>query len=365
MSISIHKQNTNENILPTLFPPPIVNYLHFAHYLTIVLSNDKHQNWFYANFIHIFYNFHADLKLNFYMQNQFDCLPSYFLDTYRLNNKIIDISKINIISDIINWIDEGYYVKIKVDSKLIPNNYKYHEEQFLLPVFIYGYNKEKCVFYTQNFDFDWNYAVINIPFSDIENAFYSDSSKKILNSVPYIQKREQAEDYFIVLYTLNSKIQDSYDFSFYYEKMRNSLVKYVKGENVLLTNSEILRLNDIMDYDQNDNYWGINVYDGIMKEVLCDYNIYHGLYEHKCVMLKRLELLRNKKILKTDEFAINYREVVDIANLLRFYCVKVTEKNKDSQGITTEQHSKIIGYLNNMKVKEKLILTNVIDSLNA
>ena len=134
-------QNNNEKILPTFFPAPIVNYLHFAHYLSIILSNNKHLNWFYANFIHIFYNNHADLRLDFYMQNQFVCHPSYFVDTYRLHNKIIDIKKINIINNIINWIDEGYYVKIKVDSKLIPNNYMYNSEHdFLLPVFIYGSN---------------------------------------------------------------------------------------------------------------------------------------------------------------------------------------------------------------------------------
>ncbi len=360
----IQKNNNNEKILPVLFPPPIVDYLHFAHYLSIILSNSKHQNWFYANFINICYNMNADQKLNFHMLNQFDCQSTYFVDTYRLHNKIIDISKINIVSDIISWIDKGYYVKIKVDSKLIPNNYMYNsEEDFLLQVFIYGYNKEKNIFYTHNFDINRNYSIIEVSFDDLEKAFYSDRSRKIINNVSYMQKREQAEDYFIVLYTLNSNIQDFYDFSFYLRKIRNSLVQYIEGVNVLTTNNEIIRLNDIMDYDENDYHWGLNVYDGIMKKVLFDYNIYHGLFEHKSIMLKRLDLLRDKNVLKTDELSTKYIEVVDLANQLRLYCIKVMLKMQTSQN-NKVMEDKIIEGLNNMKIKEKLILSNVIEGLD-
>jgi hypothetical protein len=362
--LNIFQKHNNEKMLPVFFPPPIVDYLHFAHYLSIILSNSKHENWFYANFINICYNMNADQKLNFHMLNQFDCHPSYFVDTYRLHNKIMDINKINIINDIINWIDKGYYVKIKVDSKLIPNNYMYNSKQdFLLHVFIYGYNKEKNIFYTHNFDLNRSYSIIEVSFDDIEKAFYSDRTKKIINNVPYMKKREQAEDYFIVLYTLNSNIKDCYDFSFYLEKIKNSLVQYIKGENVVSSNSEIIRLNDIMDYNENDFHWGLNVYDGIMKKVLFNYNIYHGLFEHKSIMLKRLDLLRDKNVLKTDEFSTKYREVVDIAKQLRMYCIKVTLKNKTSKNNKVSR-DKIIEGLNNMKIKEKLILSNVIEGLD-
>lgn len=122
-----------------------------------------------------------------------------------------------------------------------------------------------------------------------------------------------------------------------------------------------------MIYNPPDKLFGIKIYEELINEflditsyVIGDFRLLHTIFEHKNIMILRLEYLRNKKHISPENSIIliqSFQELREMAMQARNLQMKYRINNNASI------LEKIVSILNSMKTLEIQAITDLIEAI--
>jgi len=370
---NITQEVTNENYkeLPLYFPSPIYYSLYAAIRFSILLTSEKTYPWFYSNFIQLRFDneiFENQLqydnekkrKLGFpdhilhiypieVMKKDYKG-ASLFFDEINLNSNIFQFKKETLISEMVDYLNNGYYITTHLDVSKLPGTRYYNGIPTVHSVLIYAYDLEEKCFKHTDFQNNGSMTIIKIDFEDFINAFFSDS-------VPESQRIEKMRSkYYLGL----CKINDENTFSFDVESIKLLLSDYLNASNTSKRYNLLL--------PEKRGIYGVEVYNAIIKYIkttsslndMIDYRVFHVIYEHKKMMTCRFEYFESIGILDSDlNISKKFSAVEKKANDLRNLVLKYTyTKEKNILNL-------IISELNEICSQERPIIAECINRLSS
>lgn len=339
-------------MLPIRKNPPIKAYLNYAHLLSIILTEDDADEWFFSNFIQLYSHRNSVVSWSIVQllpDNYYLLHDQYLYNVHHLNSEIVGLDKEQIVDLLIKWIDNGYYIIYYLDEYYLPGTQLYQKVHFPHAQLLYGYDKTKEIFNTLNYTETREYTSIDISFKDVENSLITeelyrevDWSSFLRHDNPRLIKRTNKTTEEIS--TVKDIIEQLKDYL-------NSYGSYIHAQH----NHEIAGLKDLV--------WGISIYDNF-----CNYLHKTGdnrsfepfqlLLEHKQVMVMRFEFLEKKYNIKIPQTICDgLEEVEQLAQKLRNLSVKYIFKKEE------KLKNRMIELLMLIKVREKAVLAEALAHL--
>ena len=326
----------------------------------MLLNNYDAQNWFYSNFIQVKYIRDSENNPRFIFNYSLGNLTKYFYNIPYLEVRNIkrgflleicdDIMKV-----ICKAIEEGYYIMTMVDEFYLPQRYHYNKEHYLHLILINGFNRKSNVFYTVGFN-GHKYEESIFKIEDIIKAI---SSMKGNN--------KGVRDDCFMMYKLQEKekiqyLQESYNYFPY--KLNLKLIKRSLQE-YLLSKCSDEHFDTFYEISPNSEY-GISYYEAIIEyinkfvEKKYEEDIYiiafHGMVEHKEVMIQRLIYLRdNDYVYEIEDIIQMYKDIVGMAKIVRNLLIKYNLAKKNDLLI------KVRIYLEEMYFLEKQAVESLLE----
>lgn len=339
----------NEIILPVTCPL-ITSYTAYANLLSILSVNNKTEGWIFSNFVNLWAQttITGDTPFRFSYWQLWDTCP--FFTTSKIYKDFIFNEYENVIDFLISSLSLGYYVFLNYDMYYIPHTKSYMKEHSMHQLFIFGFDKNNEQFHIADFFYDSKYSFEVSSFNDVESAIISCANTD--------------EDYKIYLY----KFQDAtYNFEagMFIKNINdylNSTYTILNYEDVLLypEEKESMKNGEIVFgmayYERIINVLHLQISDNIQYK---DIRPFHILYDHKQIMINRLDFLKNHGLIKN--FDILFKRFQDIKNccliIRNLYIKFLASSNKSTL-------NKIINILNEVKVAETIALKDLINEIN-
>lgn len=313
--------------LPVNLDPPIKAYLSYAHILSMLLVDNESDDWIYSNFIQLYSQKDTSSSwtvLQFMPDTHNLVHDQYLYKSFSLNPEIEDLGKEVIIDKLRRWIDKEYYIIFSLDEYYLPGTKLCGVEHIPHAQFIYGYNDEKQTFSILNYDPEANYASIEISYENLLQSLVTEEmitewkwpdlvwhNPKLLKKCNYVRK--------------------DFDLSFITAQFKEYRRGY--GSHIYPLTSSFLR-------EGEDKVWGIDIYDNLIsyldKTLLStEYMPYHLLWEHKTMMLRRLEYIEKRYEVEIPRIVRElWDEVEGTANTVRFLALSLEyEESQDSESI--------------------------------
>ena len=237
-----------------------------------------------------------------------------FLNIFEIPNTMIEQMGVSYVSFIRTAISQSMYVYAYCDiSKIREYNQNASESH---EVFIYGFDDERRIF--QYADFPNNrshkYMFSECSYDEIEKAFNGIKNVfiPIVKSIGLVQYESRGPFTFNMEYVKESIVEYLYP-----DKQKTKqLAEYIDSfvhNGAFMWNTEL--------------YWGINVYDYFIRAYIkgaVDIRLVHAMYEHKKMMVKRLEYFRDRGYLNVaaeyiDRYQRIEREMIRSRNLVLKY----------------------------------------------
>lgn len=305
------EKDKNVYYLPVCYPPPITAYLPISIVSNILTANRGNINWIMHNFIQLII---YETGINRYKLESFPTQKSMYLDqssmeSIEMNGRYLDCDRINIIEDIINWLNEKYYVVVYLDESKLLGMGNYNKKPMLHSQFIFGYDLEQKLFKCMNFSsITFKIEVINITFEDLLRSFKDKETKKLYTATDSIGK-----EYCIILMKPKTKkadyyMEDTLDKEFIIQQIR----QYYNSVN---TSFFTMYFSGCM-----IGTWGQDIYKviiDIMKSPKhkMDIRMMYLLYEHKVYMKYRLQYF-------DQAISEEYSKIIHTANILKNVSLK-------------------------------------------
>lgn len=334
--------------------PSVTSWTWHANLFAMIEELPEAQDWIYSNYIQV--HCHTDERREGLF---FEFFPTYtsILACPLLHNQYIDRKFIQNgwgewKDFLIYCIDNDYYIYGVCNEKYL-NNFQdnlYHE------LFIYGYDLNESIFYCADFTFSSSgkYTFTQKPIEQVCQGF---------SDVP------DQEDYLlcgeggIILSKITPVKEKPYKIEVSY--LKRNLTEYLEGRNSfkhysMLFNTE----NNTGEETQRNRAYGIDVYD-LLTEYLneskdntqLDYRVFHNLYEHKKLMVKRIEYLEEKQLIQRSINKEVYQRVANLSQIISRLIIKYRYKNDH------EILEKIVRYIDEIKNLEKEGMTLLLNSL--
>jgi hypothetical protein len=344
-----------------LVVPPILLYVDFSYTLSIIRNYKRTDAWFFSNYIQLFYQkrkeavdvirfFITDINGRIWNPR----LPWFHYQIFQRN--FLRNTKIDIIDLLINSINENNYICLYWDQFYVPNSPRHLKEHYCHETLIYGYDlTEKCLYYVGFNNYE-NYGYYKVLFSDFRKAYYNDAV--------------DLSDKYLVTEVCLLKFNNDFSFEFDINTVAEQLNDYFLSRNSLIYYRTHFNVN-CKDYDyfngtiSSEFIFGMNIYkylQSYIESLLLYSNLnfqpVHALWEHKKIMVNRIEYLQKNSYLSTDSnYNILYKQIQDKALLIRnlFFKYNITKKNN----IIT----KMVSLLNDIFEQEKTVLSSVIQEL--
>lgn len=315
-----------EKKLP-LCESPIKVYSNYAYVLSVLLNNRDALNWFYSNFIQVKYIRDTENNQLFVFNYSLGNLTKYFynipyLEVRSLNRGFLleicdDITKV-----LCKAIEEGYYIMTVVDEFYLPPRPFYKKEHYLHLIMINGFDMENEIFYSAGFN-EYKYEETCLKFEDVFKAI---SSMKGNN--------KDVRDDYCMMYKLQEKDKIEYlreNYNYFPYKLNLKLIKRSLQEYLASKCSD--EHFDTFYEVSPDSEYGISYYEAMIEyidkfiEKRYEGNIYtvafHGMLEHKIVMVQRLKFLQDNDYVCKIEGVINmYEEIATKAKIIRSLLIK-------------------------------------------
>ncbi len=335
--------------------PPITCYPYQADLLSVILNYDKAYPWYINNFVLLESPKKNDFgfRIDFYSTLLWKTCPWIYYQ--RISRELVSNGWDSIIKFILQSIDLGYYVHFNVNTFYVSAYSDWYGKTNLLhPIFLYGYDDESRILYAaDNFkNGKYSYELISydeliLGYNNIEYAFGGSLNGELdwLNGIELINFR------------------DKYGYEFNIESLILDLEDYLQSTN-----------REKKCWKRSDSYWkenctyGIKIYD-ILSEYITkisdgnfqyDVRPFHVLWEHKKVMLERLEYLSSLGYLSDASLLYNnYKEIENKCLLIRNLFLKCMMTNKKSN------LEKIKIVLSQLKLVEMDLLKTLIDTLKS
>lgn len=292
--------------------PPITSYPSHAFPLSVLSTTNEYLPWLYSNYIQVYYD-PDKILFDFYMVDALNDLYCPFLSIKQVPRDLVNkCSPKGICNFLIDCINLGYYIFIFLDEYYIRSSMAYNKVHFDHMILIYGYNREKKYFNVSGFFKNWKYHTSTASFNEIKMAYYN------------LQK-PQAWNQELRLLRLNSEIPK---YVFDIRRIKNYLNDYLNSTN---------------NYDHNSVYYdpvpvnriyglktieGLTNYIDFLKQygqdnIEISIKTFHVLYDHKKLMLKRIQYLIDQGFLKNGKYIYNkYLKCTHIACKIRNVMIK-------------------------------------------
>lgn len=350
-----------EEIKLPLCESPIKVYSNYAYVLSVLLNNEDAKEWFYCNFIQVKY-IRDEGENRFFFNYSLGNLTKYFynvpfLEVRSLSRQFCVKAINNIIDFLCNAIREGYYIMAVVDNYFLYTPIECRENHYMHILLLYGFNTDKRCFYSMGYN-NHLYEQKEIRFVDFVKAITSVKG----------DNKDIRDDY-VMLYKLQDKskikyLQEGYNYfsyKFNCSLFRRSLKEYLDS----VCSDE--HFNTFYEPAPKSEY-GISYYEALMEYVqkhidgIYKGHIYdvafHGMLEHKVVMVQRLKYIKDKKYILNIEDAIKeYEDLAEKAVIVRNMVLKYNITN--NIGLLL----KINKYLYEMEKVEYSVVKNIIERL--
>jgi hypothetical protein len=153
--------------------PSVVSYLHHAYKLAILETEDKARHYVVNNFLQVYSPGLNDpdvgMVVDFYCHD--GVYPRYpFLTWAWMSGTLLGNLDVNKTQIVCAAIDSRHYVEATLDEFHIPVKSSYKQEHFIHQNLIFGYCKDKRLFYAVGFDNGLRFAEYTITFDEFEKA---------------------------------------------------------------------------------------------------------------------------------------------------------------------------------------------------
>ncbi|WP_042199095.1 hypothetical protein [Paenibacillus camerounensis] len=237
-----------------------------------IISDEKNlEPWIYSNFIQLRYV--IDWNVYFFDNHDllFETCP--YVTKTSINRELIN--RWTSFKEFITYsIDENLYIWCHLDRFFIPSFSEYQNNNRFHETLIYGYDTEKNIIYISDNLQGGAYKTTQCTFEEAEAAFQNvESEYEFINKVNLIKK---------------NSIIDFDSHAFNREYLIDSLQRYLYSKRSFdLINPKVL------------NIYGLNVYHHLISTIThhkkdtpkLDIRVFHLLWEHKKLMVMRLEYL--------------------------------------------------------------------------
>lgn len=310
--------SSSEKILPFKYPS-ITSWTWIAGIFAILENYSNCTEWLYNNFIQLFCEEYDDFVSVHYLPHidSFSVCP--FLHSSLIPRSLLVELKINVVDFVKSCIGLGYYVYCFVDEQYIS---KFVEKRFLHELLVYGYNNEE--FYIADFTLSnsHRYACSTVFFENFLRAY---------NSVD--EKEDEMQDGIagnggIFIFSIETEVQYDFDLKL--------LLNYLEDYANCCDRGAPYRTYDLnkpnkFNKDLRRVSYGIGIYDVVQKyyqNVLEGRQYFmiqplHVIYDHKVLMIKRLNYLKyEKKITVSQEIIQGYEKLLKKIEIMRNMGIK-------------------------------------------
>ena len=344
--------NEKKKILPVTYPP-ITTYPAFAATLSILNSYEESYDWMFSHYLQIYavdkvnrgefliLRGNAPYKAVFFgdVDNRrllnancdfmfFSKETCQYLDIFEVPTELFMTYNETFVSFIKRSIDLNMYVYAYVEQSKIEAFHRDYELNH--PLLIFGYDDNEGVVHVADF-VSSTYEFFECTYDELENAFQSG-----LNfPVNVMDLPKESEAIALIRYT------DYAPFIFDYSYIQDTIKEYIYPNKSKVEKFDRYIMSRLSFSDQVlKTHMGIDVYQYLSdliqlefnsgKEFI-DYRIYHAMYDHKEMMIKRIEHFIKKGYLDSGKSALleEYKKVRDNTLSIRNSILKYNiQKNK-------------------------------------
>lgn len=338
--------------------PLVYGYLCNAYPLSIVSVEDKYLDWFYSNYIQMVTHLPSGTFFTFYTPyyEWYEYLRQCpFIEYQKLGTDIMEQHPEGILQFIMDRIDKDWYVELYLDEYFLSSKRAYQRFHFPHEILIYGYNKEEAKFNTIGYNERTIYGHYEIGFEEFLEAYKNCFRDQVWEKVPY-QK-------FLYLLQYNS----NYEFPFDTRLVIDSLKEYLSGYNssnhfralkppTVAPNEGLYsygtdlykRFNEFLQYKVGEQKQEMNV------------RFSHTMWEHKKIMLQRIQYLGEKGLLSDKaEYYSEFEKVEKKALIVLNSCIKYQIKPSE---IVLQS---LLETSSEVEQMERVILNKLIQELEA
>lgn len=355
--------------------PPITTFPAYADTLAIICSFDEGREWMFSHYIQIQVNdivsrvndpddfmllamftssFFVDIDMrkqanvacdNFFLGGE----RCPFLNVYEIPNSYVDAIDDSFINFIKRTIDNKIYIFLYVEISKIPN-YGIKSE-LSHQVLIFGYDDDE-----QTVDFaDFilgKYTFTKCTYDEMENA-YKNVEKVLL---PIVKTTALVQHIGYGAFT--------FDYSYIQDSIRAYLYPDIKVTE--RQNNYTMSIFKPVNW-QTETYMGVDVYDYFPKFVarelelgkaIIDHRLFHAMYDHKEMMVKRIEFLIQQKCISKDKYSFLEEYSSNVCNRMRVIRNLVLKYNEKDNPKTLD---KINIMLAETKTTETDLLKQIFD----
>ncbi|TCK92607.1 hypothetical protein EDC19_1756 [Natranaerovirga hydrolytica] len=322
----------NKKQLSIVMPPPVYYSLFAADKLSILCTNENAYNWIHNNFIQLlFYKQYLKDPGVFgerFYKSQYMCIwpidtfkigfrgANLLLEEYPINDHFMELKPDTLIEHITQWIDKEFYMIANVDVSKLTTTHYFGPTPFCHSSMIIGYDKDKKVLKQVDYGENGAINILDIPFQDYINAFFSPALESIF-------KNEKNQDVKYMA-TLHRHKKNSVSIN-----LNPSVIKFWVKEFM-----DCAQSNKKSDFfiELGETAGGFDVYESVleMSSLLfeinkgsIDYRMYHCIHEHKRLMTLRIQELEKRQILdpSLNLYELN-NKLVQLTESMRFTVLK-------------------------------------------
>ena len=340
-----------KKILPINKNPIIKCYQYNAFAISIASLHENFREWIIDNYIQLSFDYcninRNGILVDFLGGTIFDSLS---LLKYEDGNKDRYYSSGDkILSYIINKINEEKYICTMLNEYYVPERKNYKNEYFEHDIMIYGYNTDEKVINIIGYNNDGKYVASNISFCEFVKAF-------------------ETNNLFLKLIEIN---KNKYDYNIF--KFKDFLVDYIKGtdcKNKLDKYVDVSKGELSFFVGKYTNHtkvsFGIKIYDALKYYLMfvtsndteMDYRPFYTLYEHKVLMLERLNIVNVLEKKNIDKVILEYQNILEKSRIILNLIIKYQFKHEK------EYIDQICKMLQEIKEQEICSLTEIITVFN-
>lgn len=339
---------------------PLITSWQWHATLFSILSNDENaKKWIFSNYIQLrCYNIEEiftgdDMLFCDMMPGSSSLKQCPYLVTSMMTKEQIESYCGNIIDFIIKTIDLGGYVYGVFDEAKILSpetiDYKFPHE-----LFIYGYDLDKQIFNVGDFTFKDHYTSDNtVTFEDIRKGY-----EDITASDDHMFKDDYKGKRGLYVIIKNS---DTSAYELDTTLIRDTINEYL---NSVDSKNHFRMMRNRFD----DTTFGVEVYDRVLKRIQdqmqaeepdFDIRALHLMYDHKKLMLERIQYLMANNCIDYDKNLLDsYSNVVRNMLAARNLLIKISITGDVSEAVKFKQYFAIA------KEKEMSVLQEVLSQMN-
>lgn len=340
----------NKKELPVVYPP-LTTFAGFADALAILCSHEEALDWVYSHYVQFFAtqtiidnpneDFYPTTGYATGFFNDFDnrklanlISDCIFLDRekcphlniFEIPNSLIRSSGESYVSFIKRNIDLSMYTYGHADiSKIKKYGLDKKSDLSFHPILIYGYNDFDQEFLFADF-IDDKYSFSSCSYNEVEAAYQSINQfylplVKSISSIEYVSYPSFKFDYSYIQDTISEYLTPDRKKAEQYEKYSTSYFSPLKWHAKTFIGVDAYDfLSDFLDLQTELGIYPI------------DFKPYHALYDHKEMMIKRMEHFIKKGYISESKsgYIAEYSRISDNAKRIRNLLLKYNIKKLDS-----------------------------------